>query len=54
MSGNPSLSRVLYMYIHIYTHTCEIPLCLPLYEISMYLSNMQPIQKEAKPQITGD
>lgn len=42
------------MYIHICTHTCTAPLCLFVDEISIYLSNIQPIQKEAEPQITGD
>ena len=54
MSGNHSLSKVSCMYIHICTHIYKAPLCLFLYDTSVYLSGMQPIKKESEPQIIGD
>ena len=48
LSGNHRLSEVSYMYIHIY----KAPLCLFLYEIGIYLSDIQPIKKKSEPQVT--
>lgn len=45
MSGNLSLSGVLYMYVHIYTHMYKTHLCLLLYEIGIYLSDMQAMKR---------
>ena len=48
LSGNHRLSEVSYMYIHIY----KAPLCVLLYEIGIYLSDIQPIKKKSEPQVT--